>query len=413
MSQAIVPLTEAGRRFVKVAEQHALDFASTAHERDRSGSVAAANFAAMHESGLLGALVPTELGGMGVESIHDSMLAVSRLASGDAATALGATMHLIQPYNLTRDWRLAVESGNDDEAEGLAGFLRMFASGDTLFAVAATEPGTTFLHPLTEARRTDSGYTLSGRKTFVTNSSIAQMVFATCKVVGDEDLFGAAVIPVTAEGVTIFDDWDAMGMRATASNSVRFDDVEVPEDMVMAMGPWGRWSIPLLAEFTSVHPILVGAFLGITEAVRDEVVAMATTRRKAPSGRLMAERAPVQQVVAEIEVRLATIRATLVRTCTTMDEYFGSHNPAQMTADELHRLHMDFQCTNLAVKRAAAEAVDLALTASGGAGYMTDNPLSRHYRDLRAGPFMQPYSPLEAWEYIARVSLGLDPELVL
>lgn len=403
--------TDAGAQLVKLAAEHAVDFATRASDHDRDATFPFESFHAMQRSGLLSGCVPEELDGLGVESIHDQMVAISRLGRGDASTAIGASMHMTPPWGLARAWRAAAAAGEDGMASGLEELPRRFGSGEVILSLALTEPGTTLLHPLTEAIVDGGGYRISGRKAFATNAPIAGLFAVSVRLrdaEGDPQL-AMAFLPRDTQGLVIGNGWDAMGMRASQSNDVVLENCVVPVTSMMVLGPWGRWDTGVLSLTVAGSFPLVGAFLGIAEAARDHLMGMLTTRRKAPSGRTLAEQPACQHAVAQIEIELAAARATLARTASSMDRYFASRSPGEETLEDLHSLMKDYQCTNVIAKRSAIAGVDQALAASGGAGYLGGNPLSRMYRDVRAGPFMQPYSLLEAPEYIGKIALGLDP----
>jgi alkylation response protein AidB-like acyl-CoA dehydrogenase len=395
MDFALQPHTSAGARFVALAEQHAADFATRAAQHDREGSFPVENIAAMQRSGVMAACVPLECGGLGVESLHDAVLGMNRLGRGDGSTAIAATMHIFSAWVLTRTWRAATAAGETPQAERAAAVLRQIGTGKLVRCSPQSEPGTDMLHPLVEGTKVEGGWRLNGRKIFGTLSPAASLLNITCRIRDAQGGFRRAFasVPRGSAGLDIKHNWDALGMRASGSHDIGFQDCFVPEAALRDDGPWGAWTEGYLSGQMVFNMGLVGVFLGIAEAARDLSVEMVTTRRRGPSGRTLAA------------------RAMLARTATTADAFFSHHPAGKVPLGELHALMKDFQCTKWFVNRKAIEIVDRALTASGGAGYLSGHPLSRLYRDVRAGPFMQVFSPNEAFEYIGKVTLGLDPHL--
>jgi alkylation response protein AidB-like acyl-CoA dehydrogenase len=79
MNFELVPATEPGRRFTVMAEEHATVFAARAGEYDRDGSSPLENIEDMKRSGAMLATVPAELGGLGLESLHDFAIGMNRI----------------------------------------------------------------------------------------------------------------------------------------------------------------------------------------------------------------------------------------------------------------------------------------------------------------------------------------------
>lgn len=398
-------VTVAGRRFVELADKHAVDFAGRADVHDRQGSFPFESWDAMKESGFLAACVPEELGGLGVTRMLDVAAGFNRLGRGDGAVTIGSHMHVLIGWTMAQAWRRG-----GAWASAVEPLLRGMVSGEVVFTVAGTESGTAPGYPQAEAVPVDGGYRLTGRKVFATNSPVATWFWVVCRVPdGKGDwLSGGALVPRATPGLEVHDDWDALGMRASGSNSVTFTDCFVPTASLATLGRIGELNRFWISLVVNTNIGLLGGFLGMAEAAHEWVVNAARSRRKAPSGRTLAELGGVQRLVAESEVDLAVCRSMIERTCRLADEVFGDEDEPAMEDAEL--LLREFQCAKLTVNRKAIEVVDRALTASGGAGYLNrSGPLARLYRDVRAGPFMQAYSPVEAYDYIGRTALGVTP----
>lgn len=417
MELGIRPATPAGARYVELCEEHAADFATRAAEHDREQTFPFENIAALKESGVLSAGLPEELGGFGIESTQDLVAGMSRLGRGDGSTAIAANMHIGTPWYVARLWKDALARGDTARAEELYATLGLL--GSTVVMVAATEAGTSVGWPLTEATRAPEGWLLNGRKIFGTLSPAADIMIVVCRFKAGDDAedgwgWAYAFVPRGSDGLTLNDDWDALGMRASGSQSMTFEECFVPDAFFNPQDrPWGGFDEGLLTVQMNANLALSAAMVGIAEQAHDLVVEQVMTRRKAPSNRILAERTGIQHEVAEMEIDLATARAMIERTASLVDAYLLSHSASEVELAELHELMCDFQCTKWVANRKAIEVVDRAMTLSGGAGYFASNPLSRLYRDVRAGPFMQAYSPNEAREYIGRIVLGLGAELDL
>jgi len=404
MTYELTPKTEAGAHFARTAAELIPQLRERAQQADRSATVCAENFQDLMRTRIAAAFVPTQFGGFGLDSVHDWLLGIATLARGDGSTAIAINMHLGVSRGLAQAQQAA--GGSD---EGLIASLKAIARGEMLICATATERGTDNLHPMTEATSTDDGWRIDGSKMFVTMSPIATHLAMNLRMRDDQgDHLATTMLPIGLPGIVPQEDWDALGMRASGSQSIKFENVRVARSTVRKIGPWGCWSTNVLITRTLGNLPLVAAFLGIAEHAYE--IAIDAMRSQQRLGEPVSAQPGVHHIVGEMEIELAQCRSILQQAGSRVDTYFAELDGQPPSLEGAHELMKDYQSAKWVVNRGAIEIVSKAMDLVGGGGFMTNHPLSRLYRDVRAGPFMQPYSPSEARAYVGKVALGLLPD---
>lgn len=193
-------------------------------------------------------------------------------------------------------------------------------------------------------------------------------------------------IPMKAEGLRILDTWRTLGMRGTGSHDLELDNVFVPEAAVTVRRPAGKWH-PLMHMVTLIaFPLIMSVYVGLAEAARERVLALAGARRPT---------ADTELLIGEMETYLAAARLALgdMVACAANDEPGPEASSRIMTGRTL-------------VARASIATVEKAMAAAGGAGFYRRTGLERIWRDVQAARYHPLQEPAQA-RLAGRIALGL------
>jgi len=382
-----VPIRPDDDAFVPLAAEVGAVAAEHAAEHDRDASFVRPAYEVMRANGYLALAVPTELGGLGA-TMRQVCYAQAELARYDGAASLASTMHL---YNtLVQVFR---RRNGAPDAEGV---LRRVVDENL---VIATSGGSDWIWPTTVAVPDGDTYRVSGRKAFCSQAPEATVI-STSAVVGEPG-DGAEVlhfsVPLAADGVTMVETWDTMGMRGTASHDLIFEDVVVPAERIVARRTWGQMGPALAAAGLHFAPLGAATYFGVAAGARD--VAVAEASAKARGATPLAEMGRIQRQIGLIDGKLGVAWWALMSAIDQLGDGYKA-DPATLSSIMLAKRHVVVE---------AVEVVDLAMGVLGGRSYFRKSPLERAARDVRAGVF-HPFTPEVTLTYAGKLALG-DPGL--
>lgn len=389
-----VPVTAAGRVLLDRLGEHLPRIRATAAENDRDGRFPTETFDALRKDGLMGATVPAELGGLGVDRLFDVGVVLQYVAQADASTALALHLQLSRGLTLGYEWR----HGGQSTRELAERMMRMMVAGEAVMCsgIKDARSAVTTLRP-----DGAGGWLLSGRKTLVSMAPIGTHFFINARTdgLGEPPRLVSPVVHRDTPGFTVLDNWDGLGMRASGTMDIVFDDCPIPAEDVMVRDLVGARNDAVLAGQTVSSVSMLGIYVGIAQAAFDLAVEGLARRSEAPQ-------AGARTLVAELDARLHALRATLATTLTAVD---ALNADLSGDLDERGRRMMRlFQRAKLTVNRMAPAIVDDCLTLVGGASFTGAHPLSRLYRDVRAGGFMQPYAYADGVDFLSAQALGIE-----
>ncbi len=317
-------------------------------------------FKRLGELGLLGLTKPVEYGGMGLDWSYSMVMAeaLGDAACGGVPMGIGVQTDMATPA-------LARYGSDALKRE----FLAPAIAGDVVCCIGVSEPGagSDVSAVKTTARKDGGDYVINGAKMWITNSLQADWM---CLLANTSD--GPAhksksliVVPMDTPGITKAKKIRKIGMMASDTGLIHFDDVRVPQSN--RIGEEGLGFTYQMQQFQEERLwCAANAILGLSNCIAQTI---AYTRERRAFGQAILDNQSVHYRLAELKTEVEALRAL---TYLATDHYIAGRDVTEWAS-----------MAKLKAGRLLREVPDACLQYWGGMGYTWDNPVSRLYRDGR------------------------------
>ena len=359
MHPRLFDLTEAQALVRNTARDYAQKtLAPIAAQLDREARFPREQLAELAELGLMGVNVPEQYGGAAAGAVAYA-LAMMEIAQGCASTAVTLAV-----TNLVAE--TIVRFGTEEQKKRYVPEITSGRFVAASFGLSEPHAGSDAGALRTTARRDGAEYVINGNKQWITSGDRAGVIIVWART-GEPGTRGISAFLVEggSKGLHVGRHEDKMGLRASSTVSLAFEDLRVPESAML--GPLGRGFPIALTALDSGRVGIACQAIGIGTAARDAATRYAKDRRA--FGQPIADNQAIRFMLADAATELDAARLLALRAAAQKEAgkpFTREGSMAKVFATEK-----------------ANKACDVAVQIHGGYGYIDEFPVERHYRDAR------------------------------
>ncbi|HWL41119.1 MAG TPA: acyl-CoA dehydrogenase family protein [Gemmatimonadaceae bacterium] len=363
MSWALHPLTEEQSEVQKMAREFALaEITPHAAEWDQEAYFEPSLVAKLGDLGFLGMLLPEKYDGLGVDT-GTYLIALEEIAAADASVAVLMSVHNSLPT------QMILRYGSEEQKDR---FLPRMARGELLGAFALSEPeaGSDASALAAQAVKDGDSWVLNGTKSWVTNGNTAGVILVMARTDKSGSRrggrgIGAFIVTPDLPGFNVGKKEDKMGLRASPTVQLNFDNMRVPAANML--GDETQGFVYAMQSLDNGRLGIAAQAIGIARAALEHSVTYAGERKQ--FGTAIKEFEGIQFKLADMAMRVAGSRALL--------------HAAAAAKDRGQSVRQFSSMAKLMASETAMWVTTQAVQIFGGYGYVKDYPVERLFRDAK------------------------------